>query len=81
MTTQPRFPGWRTMTGAQRHNARQAAIMDRVYELEARKAGWAPTGPHGKWICNGDPSKGAYCPTPRACRYICEDYDLLGLRS
>jgi len=79
----PKFPGWRTMTGAQRHNARQDAIMDSAYELAARKAGWAPNGPHGKWVLAGDAnySQGTYVPTERACRNICADHDLLGLRS
>jgi len=78
MTT---FPGWRTMTGAQRRNAKADAIFDGAYELAARAAGWAPTGPHGKWVKSGDTSflQGAYMPTDRACRYICEDHNLLGL--
>lgn len=76
-----RYPGWRTMTAAQRRNAKQDAIFDRACELAARKAGWAPNGPHGKWVKAGDPafSQGSYAPSERACRYICEDHDLLAL--
>ncbi len=70
-------------TSAERRNNRMEAIFDRAYELAARKAGWSPTGPHGKWVCAGDKhfAKGSYMPTPRACRYICLDHDLLGLRA
>lgn len=70
-------------TGAQRRNDRMFAIFDEAYELAARNAGWSPTGPHGKWICAGDKhfAKDSYMPTERACRRICEDHDLLGLRS
>ncbi len=70
-------------TGAERRNDRMHTIFDKAYELAARNAGWSPTGPHGKWICAGDErgTKGAYVPTDRACQYICEDHDLLGLRS
>lgn len=77
--TQTRFPGWRTMTGAQRRNARMDAIFASAYELAARKAGWNTTGPHGKWVLAGDThfSQGSYMPTARACRYICEDHNLM----
>lgn len=83
MSKQAKFPGWRTMTASQRYNARMDAIFNDAYEREARKAGWAPTGPHGKWVKAGDVnhSQGSYMPTERACRYICEDHNLLGLRS
>lgn len=76
------FTGWRHMTGAQRRNAKMESIFDSAYELAARKAGWSPTGPHGKWVLAGDKSflQGSYMPNDRACRYICEDHDLLGLR-
>lgn len=30
------FPGWRTMTAAQRHNAKMAAIFDRAKKLKTR---------------------------------------------
>ena len=30
------FPGWRTMTGAQRRNAKMAAIFDRARDLKTR---------------------------------------------
>lgn len=83
MTAKARFPGWRTMTAAQRYNARKDAIFDRAYELAARKAGWAPTGPHGKWVLAGDKhfSQGSYMPTDRACRYICEDHNLMARKN
>lgn len=70
------------MTAAQRRNAKQDALFDSAYELAARNAGWAPTGPHGKWVKAGDRhcSQGSYMPTERACRYICEDHNLLGLK-
>jgi hypothetical protein len=32
------YPGYRTMTGAQRYNARMEKIWDKAYELAARKA-------------------------------------------
>lgn len=74
-----RFPGWRTMTGAQRRNAKSDAIFDSAYELAARNAGWTPTGPHGKWVLAGDRyfSQGSYMPTDRACRNICIDHNLM----
>ncbi len=70
------------MTAAERRNVRMHAIFDRAYELAARQAGWSPTGPHGKWVCAGDThfAKGCYLGE-NACRNICADYDLLGLRS
>lgn len=40
------FPGWRTMTAAQRYNARADAIYAearRLDEKHAREAGWFPT--------------------------------------
>ena len=79
MTAQARFPGYRTMSSAQRRNARMESIFATAYELAARKAGWAPTGPHGKWVKAGDKnaSQGSYMPTERACRYICEDHNLM----
>lgn len=71
------------MTAAQRYNARKDALFAEAYELAARNAGWSPTGSHGKWVKSGDTSfsQGSYMPTDRACRYICEDHNLLGLRS
>lgn len=78
-----RFPGWRTMTAAQRRNAKADAIFAEAYERAARAAGWAPNGSHGKWVLAGDThfSQGSYMPTERACRHICEDHNLLGLKS
>lgn len=83
MKTQTKFAGWRTMTSAQRRNAKMDAIFHDAYERAARAAGWSPTGPHGKWVLNGDAhySQGTYMPTGSACRYICEDHNLLGLKS
>jgi hypothetical protein len=70
-------------SGAERRNDKMESIFNTAYELAARNAGWSPTGPHGKWVCAGDKhfAKGSYMPTPRACRYICDDHNLLGLRS
>ncbi len=42
-STKPKFPGWRTMTAAQRYNAKADALFDAAYEREARKGGWFPT--------------------------------------
>lgn len=77
-----KYPGWRTMTAAQRYNAKADAIFNGAYELAARNAGWAPNGPHGKWVKAGDTSysQGSYMPTDRACRYICLDHDLMKRR-
>lgn len=33
MTSKPRFPGWRTMTHAERRNAKMHAIFERAREL------------------------------------------------
>lgn len=70
------------MTAAQRYNAKHDAIFESAYELAARNAGWAPIGPHGKWVKAGDKhySQGSYMPTDRACRNICVDHDLLAGR-
>lgn len=69
------------MTSAQRHNAKAQAIFDYAYERAARAAGWAPIGPHGKWVLAGDAhfSQGSYMPTERACRNICVDHNLMAL--
>ena len=87
MPTKAKFPGWRHMTAVQRRNARMHVIFEQArryeaaYETAARAAGWAPTGPHGKWVLAGDKhgSQGSYVPNDRACRYICEDHNLLRL--
>lgn len=67
-----------TRSSVQKRNDRMFAMFDESWELKARAAGWSPTGPHGKWVLAGDRyfSEGAYMPTTRACRYICEDHGL-----
>lgn len=44
LTTKPKFPGWRTMTGAERRNARYTAIWEqaRATERERRAQGFPP---------------------------------------
>lgn len=47
-----KFPGWRTMTGAQRRNAKMEAIFARSWELKAKAKGWTFDKPANEYRLN-----------------------------
>ena len=72
--TKPKFPGWRTMTGAQRRNAKYDAIIDHANGLaieKAKAAGWFFDPAISKW-CHVN-STACYVNNARWGRYACED--------